>query len=71
MVCKGMKFTRFPLDEHVCYLKLTSCKYNYYDLRNGMNVRFIFAITENTFFLKGFKSRLEDVFFWCEVRNQI
>ena len=27
MVCKGMKFTRFPLDEHVCYLKLTSCKY--------------------------------------------
>ena len=26
MVCKGMKFHRFPLDEHVCYLKLTSCK---------------------------------------------
>ena len=25
-VCKGMKFSRFPLDEHVCYLKLTSCK---------------------------------------------
>ena len=26
MVCKGMKFSRFPLDEHVCYLMLTSCK---------------------------------------------
>ncbi len=29
MVCKGMKFSRFPLDEHVCYLKLTSCKYTF------------------------------------------
>ncbi len=27
MVCKGMKFSRFPLDEHICYLKLTSCEY--------------------------------------------
>ncbi|XP_059087344.1 glycine receptor subunit alpha-4-like isoform X2 [Tigriopus californicus] len=27
-VCKGMKFHRFPLDEHVCYLKLTSFGYN-------------------------------------------
>ena len=27
MVCKGMKFSRFPLDEHVCYLILTSCKW--------------------------------------------
>ena len=26
MVCKGMKFSRFPLDEHICYLKLTSCE---------------------------------------------
>ena len=39
-----------------------------------MNVRFIFPITENTFFLKGFKSRLEDVFFTgvrCEKSNLI
>jgi len=28
MVCKGMKFHRFPLDEHVCYLKLTSFGYD-------------------------------------------
>ena len=28
MVCKGMKFHRFPLDEHICYLKLTSCEYH-------------------------------------------
>jgi len=28
MVCKGMKFSRFPLDEHVCYLKLTSFGYD-------------------------------------------
>ena len=35
-----------------------------------MNVRFtIFPIIESTFFLKGFKSRLEDVFFWCEVQE--
>ncbi len=27
-VCKGMKFHRFPLDEHICYLKLTSCKWH-------------------------------------------
>lgn len=27
MVCKGMKFTRFPLDAHTCYLRLTSCKF--------------------------------------------
>ena len=27
-VCKGMKFHRFPLDEHICFLKLTSCKYD-------------------------------------------
>lgn len=28
MVCKGMKFHRFPLDEHICYLKLTSFGYD-------------------------------------------
>eukprot|EP00093_Oithona_nana_P005197 05197.XXX_161134_169596_1 [CDS] Oithona nana genome sequencing. len=28
MVCKGMKFSRFPLDEHVCYLMLTSFGYD-------------------------------------------
>ncbi|XP_040564391.1 gamma-aminobutyric acid receptor subunit pi [Lepeophtheirus salmonis] len=27
-VCKGMKFSRFPLDEHICYLKLTSFGYD-------------------------------------------
>lgn len=26
IVCKGMKFGMYPFDEHVCFLKVTSCK---------------------------------------------
>ncbi len=29
VVCKGMEFGMYPFDKHVCYLKLTSCEYNY------------------------------------------
>ena len=27
IVCKGMQFSRFPLDEHKCLFKLSSCEY--------------------------------------------
>ena len=27
IVCRGMNFALYPFDRHVCYLKLTSCKF--------------------------------------------
>ena len=29
IVCKAMEFALYPLDNHKCYLILTSCKYNF------------------------------------------
>ena len=76
MVCKGMKFTRFPLDEHVCYLKLTSCKYFYYGekwdiiwLVAGMlDLNFPLQKIVNTFFKS---ESLQDVISGGETSNLI
>ena len=48
MVCKGMKFSRFPLDEHVCYLKLTSCEFLKNFFSNQSYILFYFA--QNSYF---------------------
>ena len=65
MVCKGMKFHRFPLDEHICYLKLTSCKYHIKAPISWIHyVCFILMSTSQHLILRQCKIYTNKIFIW-------